>query len=367
MVVHFNLSAVDGFMTSMNNQNDSELSSDQLINGINELTYKFTNEARINPFPDVTPDDLVRFDTIGDGHEPFNNVRIQRILENIFTGFENICIEFNVQVPIRAKYFESTFYYNYDGPYKIKPIHILEDEGIDVLSGSEEEIRIAEFLMEPDNIDNSIVFRIIDDSNKYAPPITNIYLFNKANFTLIPQTDATQEIIPSQLLTTSLEYACDEATNLPGSITRPLEPFYNFGNILNRRFLVYKPNLDNLITRDGNIMDGNIFIDILKDENNPTLPSIISHDVWFHHGSMLAGHHCNSGGEPEQVWFAVFAKNNSYLLHDDNGPVIGGRVIYNRRRIRGKKSRKCKKSIKCKKSRKCRKSRKSMKRSFYGM
>jgi hypothetical protein len=71
MVVHFNLNAVDGFMTSMNNQNDSELSSDQLINGINELTYKFTNEARINPFPDVTPDDLVRFDTIGDVNESF--------------------------------------------------------------------------------------------------------------------------------------------------------------------------------------------------------------------------------------------------------------------------------------------------------
>ena len=100
MVVHFNVNAVEGFMTSMNNQNEGELSTDQLINGINELTYKFTNETRINPFPDITPPDLVKYDTIGNGIGPFDNLRIQSILENIFTEFENLCIEFNVQVPM---------------------------------------------------------------------------------------------------------------------------------------------------------------------------------------------------------------------------------------------------------------------------
>jgi len=258
MVVRFNLSAVDGFMSFINYQNEGSLTTNELIKGINDLIHNFSTDAKIDPLPDITPNELVGYDTNGNGLEPFDNLRIQRILENIFTGFENICVQFHLQVPINSRYFESMFYYTFDSPYKIKPIHILEDVGIDVLSGSSNEIRIAEFLMEPDNIDNSIVFRVIDDSNRYAPPIINIYLFNKANFTLIPRTDATQETIPSQLLTTSLEYACKEASNLPGSITKPLEPFYNFGTILNRRFLIYKSNLDELITKNGDI-----FIDIL--------------------------------------------------------------------------------------------------------
>ena len=131
MVVHFNLGTVDGFMQTMTNQKNDVLTTYQLINGINRLQYQFTYQARIHPFADVTQNDLVKYDTIGDGQEPFNNLRIQGILEHKFTEIESECIRNKAKAPINARYFESMFYYEYDGPYNEKPIDIFKDVGID--------------------------------------------------------------------------------------------------------------------------------------------------------------------------------------------------------------------------------------------
>ena len=137
---------------------------------------------------------------------------------------------------------------------------------------------IQDFMNEQENVNNTIVFKIID-----TPTTSRIFLINRANLQTV--------------LTDSTVYPCLRANNIPGRDSNVITelPLYSLANIVGTRVLIKRDTLDTFLQIPGNLF-------FVVSRHIYSYPSIASHNVIFNQGSYLGGLHCNSGSLPETLW-----------------------------------------------------------------
>lgn len=165
---------------------------------------------------------------------------------------------------------------------KIQHIFYKNEIGSDLINMEDKPIN--EFIQDPDNLNNSFIWKIYDSSEK-----TRIFMINKESFI--------------EMLRNSIVFPCLEANNLSSddNIIRDIQ-LYDFGKIFGVRILIHKDELDGILNENR---DGNIFT--ISDKKLFTYKTKAS-ETYLNNAAIgledaaLSAEHCNSGGEQEQLW-----------------------------------------------------------------
>jgi len=140
------------------------------------------------------------------------------------------------------------------------------------------DVSIQSFMTDEDNINNTIVIKIID-----TPTTSRIFLINRANLQTV--------------LTDSTVYPCLQANNMPGRDSNVITdlPLYSLANIVGTRVLIKREILDAFLQIPGNLF-------LVVSRHIYSYPSIASHNVVFNGSSLISGLHCNTGSVAETLW-----------------------------------------------------------------